>query len=508
MVVRFAPSPTGPLHIGGVRTALYNYLLARRHGGRFILRIEDTDQSRYVPGAEEYIIEALSWCGITFDEGPHLGGPHAPYRQSERKAIYAQYAHELVRRGAAYYAFDTEEELEEMRRRFEAAGMVAPQYNSITRSYMKNSLTLPPNEVSRRLESEPYVIRFLMPRDREVRFYDEIRGWVSFHTRELDDKVLLKSDGMPTYHLANVVDDHLMGVTHVIRGEEWLPSTPLHVLLYEAFGWEMPRFAHLPLLLRPDGGGKLSKRDGDQLGFPVFPLRWKDPFTGEVAEGYRERGFLPEGLVNYIALLGWHPASEQEIFTMEELIQAFSLERVSKAGARFDYEKAKWINQQHLRRRSAQELLPLVRPLWEAKVGAPPPPDAILIALIELARERAQILPEIMDVVAFYYRRPSFPLPAVYEEKLAREVLAQANKVEAIFQGISPWRKENIEAALKAWIKSLKLPMGKVLLTLRIALTGEEAGPALYAILEILGREEVMARWKLFSEAYVVSGRV
>ena len=508
MVVRFAPSPTGPLHIGGVRTALYNYLLARRSGGRFILRIEDTDQSRYVPGAEEYIIEALRWCGITFDEGPHVGGPHAPYRQSERKAIYAQYAHELVRRGAAYYAFDTEAELEEMRRRFEAAGMVAPQYNSITRSYMKNSLTLPPDEVSRRLQTEPYVIRFLIPRDREVRFYDEIRGWVSFHTRELDDKVLLKSDGMPTYHLANVVDDHLMGVTHVIRGEEWLPSTPLHVLLYEAFGWEMPRFAHLPLLLRPDGGGKLSKRDGDQLGFPVFPLRWKDPFTGEVAEGYRERGFLPEGLINCIALLGWHPASEQEIFTMEELIQAFSLERVSKAGARFDYEKARWINQQHLRRRSAQELLPLVRPLWEARVGTLPPPDATLMALIELARERAQLLPELIEVVAFYYRRPSFPLPAVYEEKLAREVLAQADKVEEIFQGISPWQKEDIETALKAWAKSLKLPIGKVLLTLRIALTGEDAGPALYAILEILGREEVMARWKLFLEAYVVSGRV
>jgi glutamyl-tRNA synthetase len=325
MVVRFAPSPTGPLHIGGVRTALYNYLLARRHGGRFILRIEDTDHTRYVPGAEEYIIEALTWCGITFDEGPHLGGPHAPYRQSERKDIYAAYAHELVRRGAAYYAFDTEEELEEMRRRFEAAGMVAPQYNSITRAYMKNSLTLPPDEVEARLKSGSYVIRFLMPRDREVRFYDEIRGWVSFHTQQLDDKVLLKSDGMPTYHLANVVDDHLMAVTHVIRGEEWLPSTPLHVLLYEAFGWEMPRFAHLPLLLRPDGGGKLSKRDGDQLGFPVFPLRWKDPFTGETAEGYRERGFLPEGLINYIALLGWHPASDQEISRWSSLSRRFLL---------------------------------------------------------------------------------------------------------------------------------------------------------------------------------------
>jgi glutamyl-tRNA synthetase len=507
MVVRFAPSPTGPLHIGGVRTALYNYLLARKHGGRFILRIEDTDQNRYVPGAEAYIIEALTWCGIHFDEGPHIGGPHAPYRQSERKEIYQFYAHELVRRGAAYYAFDTEAELEEMRRRFEAAGMAAPQYNSITRSYMKNSLTLPPEEVQERLQKEPYVIRFLIPRDREVRFYDEIRGWVSVHSRELDDKVLLKSDGMPTYHLANVVDDHLMGVTHVIRGEEWLPSTPLHVLLYEAFGWEMPRFAHLPLLLRPDGGGKLSKRDGDQLGFPVFPLRWKDPFTGEVAEGYRERGFLPEGLVNYIALLGWHPASNQEIFTIEELIQAFSLDRVSKAGARFDYEKAKWINQQHLRRLSTAELLPMVRSLWEEKVGTPPP-DKTLGVLIELARERAQLIPEILEVVAFYYRRPSFPLPSTLEAKIASEVLEHAAEVHALFQNISPWEKETIETALKNWAKSLKLPIGKVLLTLRIALTGEDAGPAIYGILEVLGREEAISRWKLFEERYVLSGRV
>jgi len=507
MVVRFAPSPTGPLHIGGVRTALYNYLLARKHGGRFILRIEDTDQNRYVPGAEAYIIEALTWCGIHFDEGPHIGGPHAPYRQSERKEIYQFYAHELVRRGAAYYAFDTEAELEEMRRRFEAAGMAAPQYNSITRAYMKNSLTLPPEEVQERLQKEPYVIRFLIPRDREVRFYDEIRGWVSVHTRELDDKVLLKSDGMPTYHLANVVDDHLMGVTHVIRGEEWLPSTPLHVLLYEAFGWEMPRFAHLPLLLRPDGGGKLSKRDGDQLGFPVFPLRWKDPFTGEIAEGYRERGFLPEGLVNYIALLGWHPASNQEIFTIEELIQAFSLDRVSKAGARFDYEKAKWVNQQHLRRLSTAELLPMVRSLWEEKIGTPPP-DKTLGVLIELARERAQLIPEILEVVAFYYRRPSFPLPSTLEAKIASEVLEHAAEVHALFQNISPWEKETIETALKNWAKSLKLPIGKVLLTLRIALTGEDAGPAIYGILEVLGREEVTSRWKLFEETHVLSGRV
>lgn len=503
MVVRFAPSPTGPLHIGGVRTALYNYLLARKHKGRFILRIEDTDQTRYVSGAEEYIIEALTWCGITFDEGPHVGGPHAPYRQSERKAIYAEYAHELVRRGWAYYAFDTEEELEAMRQKVKAAGMEAFQYDAVTRMYMKNSLTLPPQEVEERLRSQPYVIRFLMPRGREVRFYDEIRGWVSFHTRELDDKVLLKSDGMPTYHLANVVDDHLMGVTHVIRGEEWLPSTPLHVLLYEAFGWEMPKFAHLPLLLRPDGGGKLSKRDGDQLGFPVFPLRWKDPYTGEESSGYRERGFLPEGVVNYLALLGWHPAEDRELFTMEELIEAFSLERVSKAGARFDYEKAKWINQQHLRRAPIERLLPRVEQLWRER-GLPPVSQLVLARLIELARERASLLPELIEAVRFFYERPALPLKEPLAEKLHGGVIALLPEIEALFQGISSWEAPLLEAKLKEWVKARGLPMGKVLLTLRLILTGEEAGPSLYAIMELLGAREVSQRIQRFQEVYGV----
>lgn len=504
VAVRFAPSPTGPLHIGGVRTALYNYLLARQQGGRFILRIEDTDQRRFVPGAEAYIIEALTWCGIHFDEGPHIGGPHAPYRQSERKAIYADYAHELVRRGWAYYAFDTEEELEAMRTRFEAAGLHAPQYNAITRSYMKNSLTLPPAEVERRLASEPYVIRFLMPKNSEVRFYDEIRGWVSFSTRELDDKVLLKSDGMPTYHLANVVDDHLMEITHVIRGEEWLPSTPLHVLLYEAFGWEKPKFAHLPLLLRPDGGGKLSKRDGDQLGFPVFPLRWQDPFTGEIAEGYRERGFLPEGLVNYLALLGWHPPDEREVFSMAELIEAFSIERVSKAGARFDFEKAKWLNQQHMRALPAAQLAPLVAKAWRAQTTHPLPPPQTLNALIELAKERAQLVPELVAVMRFYYQRPTFPLAEPLQAKIAPEVLGQAFALSELWPSVAPWTSAALEEAIKNWAKAHKLPLGKVLLTLRLALTGEEAGPALYKILELLGQAEVLARWSAFLEVYGV----
>ncbi len=507
MVLRFAPSPTGPLHIGGVRTALYNYLLARQQGGRFILRIEDTDQTRFVPGAEAYIIQSLSWCGITFDEGPHVGGPNGPYRQSERKDIYAQYAHQLVERGWAYYAFDTEEELEEMRQRFEAAGMVAPQYNSITRTYMKNSLTLPLQEVQERLRTQPYVIRFLMPRGREVRFYDEIRGWVSFHTKELDDKVLLKSDGMPTYHLANVVDDHLMGITHVIRGEEWLPSTPLHVLLYEGFGWEMPKFAHLPLILRPDGGGKLSKRDGDRLGFPVFPLWWQDPSSGEVSLGYRERGFLPEGLVNYLALLGWHPSGEQEVFTMEELIAAFDLSRVSKAGARFDYEKARWINQQHLRRRSVADLVPQVRVLWEAR-ELPPISDTQLEALIQLARERASTLPEIVEAVRFFYAPPTHPLPETLSAKLHSPVLALLPTFLLELEQVSEHTEPIVETTLKGWARTHSLPLGKVLLTLRLLLTGEESGPSLYAILVLLGAAEVRRRLQIALPVYGVSQRL
>ncbi|MCX7605647.1 MAG: glutamate--tRNA ligase [Bacteroidia bacterium] len=507
MRVRFAPSPTGPLHIGGVRTALYNFLLARQKGGQFILRIEDTDQSRYVPGAEAYIIDSLSWCGIEFDEGPHVGGPHAPYRQSERKELYADYAHLLVERGAAYYAFDTEQELEEMRSRFEAAGMVAPQYNAVTRSYMKNSLTLPPDEVRSRLRSEPYVVRFLMPRGREVRFFDEIRGWVSFHTRELDDKVLLKSDGMPTYHLANVVDDHLMGITHVIRGEEWLSSTPLHVLLYEAFGWEMPKFAHLPLLLRPDGGGKLSKRDGDRLGFPVFPLRWQDPHTGEVSLGYRERGFLPEGVINYLALLGWHPGGEQEVFTLEELVARFSLDRVSKAGARFDYEKARWINQQHLRRLPVERLLPLVRQLWEER-ALPSISDDKLSQLIDLARERATLLPEILEAVRFFYMRPSLPLPEALEAKLNPILIEKLPDFLAEIRQLSVWESAALEGWLKEWAKSQGMGVGKLLPTIRLVSTGQEAGPSLYAIWAVLGKEEVERRLEAFISVYGVSRRV
>ncbi|MDQ3291300.1 MAG: glutamate--tRNA ligase, partial [Bacteroidota bacterium] len=328
--VRFAPSPTGPLHIGGVRTALYNYLFAKKMGGKMLLRIEDTDQNRFVPGAEDYIFESLAWCGIKLDESPLTGGPHAPYRQSERKPMYMQYAMQLIEAGHAYYAFDTAEELDAMRERLKAAKVTTPQYNAITRNTMKNSLTLPEDEVKRRLESgEPYVIRLKVPRKEEIRLKDLIRGWVVVHSSAIDDKVLMKSDGMPTYHLANIVDDHLMEITHVIRGEEWLPSAPLHVLLYRYLGWEstMPEFAHLPLLLKPDGNGKLSKRDGDKLGFPVFPLQWIDPFTGEKSSGYRESGYLPEAFINFLAFLGWNPGTQQELFTMDELAEAFTIDR-------------------------------------------------------------------------------------------------------------------------------------------------------------------------------------
>ena len=357
--VRFAPSPTGPLHIGGVRTALYNYLFAKKHRGKIILRIEDTDQSRFVNGAENYIIESLNWCGIKFDESIINKGDYGPYRQSDRKEIYREYAQKLIEEGNAYYAFDTSEELDEMRSRMKKAGVPSPQYNSITRSSMKNSISLSEDEVKNRLNNdEKYVIRIKMPRNEEVKIHDVIRGWVVVNTNNMDDKVIFKSDGMPTYHLANVVDDYLMKISHVIRGEEWLPSAPLHVLLYKFLGWgkEMPKFAHLPLILKPDGNGKLSKRDGDRLGFPVFPIKWINPENGDVSLGYKEQGYITEAFINMLSFLGWNPGTTQEIFSMDELIQSFSLDRVGKAGAKFDFDKTKWFNQQYLRAKNKEDL--------------------------------------------------------------------------------------------------------------------------------------------------------
>jgi glutamyl-tRNA synthetase len=496
--VRFAPSPTGPLHIGGVRTALYNYLFARKHKGTFILRIEDTDQNRFVPGAENYIVEALTWVGIQIDEGIVNGGPHAPYRQSERKEMYRQYAERLVERGYAYYAFDTSEELDEMRKRLEAAKVAAPQYNAVTRATMKNSLTLSEDETKKRLDSgEPYVIRIKIPRNEEVRFHDIIRGWVVVHTQALDDKVLFKSDGMPTYHLANVVDDYLMQISHVIRGEEWLPSAPLHVLLYRYMGWEevMPQFAHLPLLLRPDGNGKLSKRDGDRLGFPVFPLDWKDPATGEQSSGYRERGYFPDAVVNLLAFLGWNPGTTQELFSMEELIEAFTLDRVGKHGAKFDPEKAKWYNQQYLRKRSNEELAQIFLPVVKEK-GAPASLANIDYAtkVCNLIKEKAHFPSEFWDLGSFFFFQPEKYDTAAIQKKWKDNVPAFFAKLKDILAQTSDFSHTNVEAIFKKLAEENGISPGAVMQPFRVLVTGLSAGPALFETIELLGKDEVVNR--------------
>ncbi|MCB9168784.1 MAG: glutamate--tRNA ligase [Flavobacteriales bacterium] len=496
--VRFAPSPTGPLHMGGVRTALYNCLFARKHGGRFLLRIEDTDQTRYVPGAEEYIREALDWCGLTPDESPWVGGPDGPYRQSERKAGYRRYADELIAKDQAYYAFDTAEELEAMRDRMKAAGVAAPAYNAVTREHMKNSLTLPADEVKARLVGgEPYVVRLKVPRQREVRFEDIIRGWVVVHSGHIDDKVLFKSDGMPTYHLANIVDDHLMGITHVIRGEEWLPSAPLHVLLYEAFGWERPQFAHLPLILKPDGNGKLSKRDGDRLGFPVFPLDWTDPNTGEKSSGYRERGYYPEAFVNMLALLGWNPGTEQELFTMDQLVEAFSLERVNKSGARFDPDKARWFNQQYLRQCPDEELGADLRTrLAEKGVQVAPERAA---AAAHLLKERATFVEDMLD--GAYLFIPGSPLNKDNEAALAelrkRWKPEAAEAMETFMEhltNLAPFTAEAVGRAFDQVLRDKGMKLGQVMPVYRLFVAGRMQGPGMFEVSALLGREEVIAR--------------
>jgi glutamyl-tRNA synthetase len=413
--VRFAPSPTGALHIGGVRTALYNYLFAKKMGGKFLLRIEDTDQTRFVPGAEDYIKESLEWLGISPVESPWNPGDCGPYRQSERKSMYMQYALDLVEKGHAYYAFDTSEELEAMRERLTAARVVQPQYNSITRTQMKNSLTLSEDEVKARLSSgEHYVIRIKIPRNEEVRLNDMIRGWVMVNSSTLDDKVLMKSDGMPTYHLANIVDDHLMKITHVIRGEEWLPSAPLHVLLYRYFGWEdtMPQFAHLPLLLKPDGNGKLSKRDGDKLGFPVFPLDWTDPFSGEKSSGFREQGYLPDAFLNFLAFLGWNPGDERELFTLEELVEAFTVERIGKSGTKFDIAKAKWYNEQYLKTKPTSELAAFL--IADAKKEGVDVPSDKIDSIVTLVKDRVTFPAELWKESRFI-----IVAPGSFDEEIA-----------------------------------------------------------------------------------------
>lgn len=496
MRVRFAPSPTGPLHLGGVRTALYNYLFARQKGGKLILRIEDTDQTRFYPGAEEYIVESLTWVGIKFDEGVHVGGPDEPYRQSERKEMYRQYAEQLIENGTAYYAFDTAEELDDIREKMKKAGNSSWQYNHITRVNMKNSLTLPADEVKRRLESgEPYVIRIRIPRNEDVKLNDIIRGVVVVNSNNLDDKVLFKSDGMPTYHLANVVDDYLMRISHVIRGEEWLPSAPLHVLLYRYLGWEdvMPEFAHLPLILKPDGNGKLSKRDGDRLGFPVFPLEWKDPFTGEISSGYREGGWFAEAVVNLVALLGWHPSDNREVFTMEELIDAFSLERVSKSGAKFDVDKARWFNQHYLRSKTDAELAALVKPYFDAEGIAT---DSRLEKVVAATKERALYPKDIFTEGKYFFAAPSSFDPELIGKRWKPESAAIIQKLVPVIEAAEPFEAAEIEQAIKAFTEAEKLSIGAVMPPLRILLTGGLTGPAVFDIMAILGKKETLSRFE------------
>jgi len=493
--VRFAPSPTGPLHIGGVRTALYNYLFAKKMGGDFILRVEDTDQTRYVEAAEDYILEALEWCGMEINEGPQSGGEYGPYRQSERKASYREYAEQLVASGNAYYAFDTSEELTAMRERLAAAKVAAPQYNAVTRETMKNSLTLSEDETKKRIdEGESYVIRIKIPRKEEVRFHDIIRGWVVVHSSQMDDKVLFKSDGMPTYHLANIVDDYKMKITHVIRGEEWLPSAPLHVLLYRYLGWEdvMPAFAHLPLILKPDGNGKLSKRDGDRLGFPVFPLNWLDPKSGEQSHGYRERGYFPEAFVNMLAMLGWNPGTPQEIFTIDELVQAFSLERVGKSGSKFDPEKAKWYNQQYLRTRDDAELADIF--LVKLKEEGVDVEKAYVASVCSLIKEKTQFTSEFWDFGSYFFQKPVEFDEKVISKRWNENAERFFPAVADALSELSDWKAEVIETTFKSTAEKLEINPGHVMQLFRVLLSGQGGGPVLFEMTELLGQEEVVAR--------------
>ena len=493
--VRFAPSPTGPLHIGGVRTALYNYLFAKNKGGKFILRIEDTDQARFVEGAEQYIIESLKWCGIEFDESVVAGGEFGPYKQSERKAMYLPYAEQLVKEGFAYYAFDSSEELTAMRERMKAAGVPSPQYNAVTRTTMQNSLALSEDEVTKRRQAgEAYVIRIKMPRNEEVKLNDIIRGWVVVNTNNMDDKVIFKSDGMPTYHLANVVDDYLMKISHVIRGEEWLPSAPLHVLLYRYLGWEdvMPQFAHLPLILKPDGNGKLSKRDGDRLGFPVFPTEWMNPETKEISSGYRESGYIKEAFINMLSFLGWNPGTTQEIFSMEELIESFSLERVGKAGAKFDFDKTRWFNQQYLRAKSKEELaqdLQLI--LKENGVEAE---DNFVETVCEQLKERATFVKDMWEEGKYYFISPTSYDEKTIRKKWKEDTPKYVSELKNRLAELADFSSESIEIEFKKYLEENELGMGKLLPAFRVCLTGLGMGPSLFDIASLLGKEETIKR--------------
>lgn len=489
--VRFAPSPTGALHIGGVRTALYNYLFARQHGGDLVFRIEDTDSNRFVPGAEEYIIESFRWLGINFDEGVSFGGEHGPYRQSERRAIYKKYVDQLLANGKAYIAFDTPEELEAKRNEIQNF-----QYDAHTRMQMRNSLTLDPAEVDERIQDgEQYVVRFKIEPGVDVHVHDLIRGEVVIKSDILDDKVLYKSaDELPTYHLANIVDDHLMEITHVIRGEEWLPSAPLHVLLYRAFGWEdtMPQFAHLPLLLKPEGKGKLSKRDGDRLGFPVFPLEWHDPKTGEVSSGYRESGYFPEAVINFLALLGWNPGTEQELFSLDELVQAFDISRCSKAGAKFDYQKGIWFNHEYILRKSNEEIAGIFAPLV-ANNGVEEPMDRI-VKVVSLMKDRVNFVHELWPLCAFF-----FIPPTEYDEKTVKKrwkeySAQQMTELAEVLESIDDFSVEGQEPVVMKWVESKGYKLGDVMNAFRLALVGIGKGPGMFDISAFLGKAETLSR--------------
>ncbi len=489
--VRFAPSPTGPLHLGGVRTALYDYLFAKNQGGDFVLRIEDTDTARYVEGAEDYILEALEWCGIVPDESPKHGGKFAPYRQSERRAIYDKYLAEILKTDYAYLAFDTPEELDEIRKEFEQKGEVFA-YNSITRNRLKNSLTLSKDEVQKLIDAKvPYVVRFKMPIDRILNLEDIIRGKFSVNTNTLDDKVLVKNDGMPTYHFANIIDDHEMEISHVIRGEEWLPSLGLHYLLYEAMGWEKPEFAHLSLILKPEGKGKLSKRDGDKFGFPVFPLNFKDPETGNISKGYREEGYLPDAFINMVALLGWSPANDREILSLDEMTKEFDLHKVHKAGARFSKEKAEWFNHEYLKLKSNEEVLALLKNVEEIDLSNFS--DEKLLKIISLMKERATFVKDIYNDGKFF-----FVTPASYDEKAVKKAWNEetATILTELSNQLETWNMESetIKQNIHDFAEAKGLGMGKVMMPLRLVLVGELKGPDVPDIIEILGKTETLKR--------------
>ena len=491
--VRFAPSPTGPLHIGGVRTALYNYLFARQHGGTMILRIEDTDSTRFVPGAEDYINEALQWLGIGIDEGVREGGNYGPYKQSERRDIYRKYVKQLLDDGKAYIAFDTPQELEAKRQ--EVANF---QYDASTRLQMRNSLSLPADEVQRLLDAgEKHVVRFKIEPNRDVVVNDLIRGVVTINSSILDDKVLYKSaDDLPTYHLANIVDDHLMEVSHVIRGEEWLPSAPLHVLLYEALGWAdtMPQFVHLPLLLKPDGKGKLSKRDGDRLGFPVFPLEWHDPKSGDISSGYRERGYLPQAVVNFLALLGWNPGDDREMFTMDELIKEFSFEHCSKKGAKFDFEKGKWFNHEYLMNMADDELAQVFKPVLAQHVDPAQFSDEYIAQAVGLVKSRVNFVHELWDQARFFFVRPEEYAEKDIRKRWKPETPDIMRALIEVLRGIDDFTSQNSEEIVLGWIKEHEYHMGNVMNAFRLTVVGECKGPHMFDISQLLGKDETIAR--------------